>query len=240
MKTHDPTGRTATRSGDIGAAPATSTTRPYRRSKIAGQFAPRLIEMIDAPPFRVLSLSARRILDRLEIELGAHAGRDNGRLPVTFADFVKYGVERHAVAPAMREVEALGFAQVMQRGRAGNAGHRTPNLFRMTYRPTDAQGATDEWRQIKSIEEAKARAVAARKPIRRKPRNKPKEKKNGAAKNNFPVGENPPSQCGKPPPKMEIPSGGNPHYRVGGETPTTIYISRGETKPTSIPPSTVH
>lgn len=223
MKTHDVTGRTLKRSGDIGAAPATSTTRRYRRNKIAGQFAPRLIEMIESPAFRVLSLSARRILDRLEIELAHHAGRDNGKLPVTFADCVEYGIERHAVAPAMREVEALGFAQVTERGRAGNAEHRTPNLFRLTYRPTEAQGATDEWRLIKSIDEAKALAVAARKPIKAKPRHR----KNGAAEN-FPVRENPPDQCGKPPPKMEIPSAGNPHYRASGETPTTVYISRGQ------------
>ena len=236
MKTHDPTGRTATRSGDIGAAPAVSTTRRYRRNKIAGQFAPRLIEMIKSPAYRVLSLSARRILDRLEIELGHHAGRDNGKLPATYEDFVAYGIDRHSVAPAIREVEALGFAQVTERGRAGNAEHRTPNLFRLTYRPTEAQGATDEWRLIKTLDEAKALAIAARKPIKAKP----KHKKNGTGENNFPVGENALAQCGKPPPKTKISSGGNPHYSHSGKTPTTIYISKGDAKPSTVPPSTRH
>jgi hypothetical protein len=122
--------------------------------------------MIESPAYRVLSLSAHRLLDRLEIEHGRHAGHDNGTLPVTFADFVEYGIERHSVAPAMREVEALGFAQV-ERGRGGNAEYRTPNKFRLTYRPTDDRGPTDDWQRIKTIDEAKALALAARRPIKR-------------------------------------------------------------------------
>ena len=37
-----------------------------RRTSIDGQFAARLITMLESPPFRELSLSARRVLDRLE------------------------------------------------------------------------------------------------------------------------------------------------------------------------------
>jgi len=164
--TQDKTGRTKTLSGTILAAPPMSTTRPYRRNRIAGQFAWRLIEMIESPAYRVLTLSAHRVLDRVEIEHGHHAGRDNGKLPVTFADFERYGIERHSVAPAVREAEALGFVQV-ERGRGGNAEYRTPNKFRLTYRPTDDCGATDDWRRIKTIEDAKALALAARSPIKR-------------------------------------------------------------------------
>jgi hypothetical protein len=89
-----------------------------RQTQIDGQFAAREIKMLAAPAFRVLSLSARRVLDRLEIELAHHGGKENGRLPVTYDDFVKYGIDRHAVAPAIREVTALGFAEVTVRGRA--------------------------------------------------------------------------------------------------------------------------
>ena len=106
--THDKTGRARRRSGDIGAAPNSTTSRPYRRrNKIGGQFAWRLIEMLESPAFRVLSLSARRVLDRIEIELARHGGSDNGRLPVTFDDFHRYGIHRHAVAPAIRETIGL-------------------------------------------------------------------------------------------------------------------------------------
>lgn len=83
-----------------------------RRNRIAGQFAARTIEMIKSPAWCVLGLSARRALDRIEIELADHGGTDNGRLPVTYDDFVRYGIHRHAIAPGIRELEALGFIEV--------------------------------------------------------------------------------------------------------------------------------
>jgi Type III restriction enzyme, res subunit len=43
------------------------------------------------------SLSAHRALARIEIELAHHGGNDNGKLPVTFDDFVQYGVRRHSI-----------------------------------------------------------------------------------------------------------------------------------------------
>ena len=100
---------------------STGQLKTNRRTKIHGQFAPRTIEMLESPAFRVLSLSARRILDRVEIELAHHGGQDNGKLPVTFDDFARYGINRQQIAPAIRECEALGFLQITERGRAGNA-----------------------------------------------------------------------------------------------------------------------
>ncbi|MYZ47330.1 hypothetical protein [Propylenella binzhouense] len=154
-----------------------ATGRSKRRTKIAGQFAARTIEMIDSPAFRVLSLSARRVLDRLEIELASHGGMDNGRLPVTFDQFERYGIHRHAIAPAIREAEALGFVEVTEHGRAGNAEHRAPNKFRLTYRHTEAANPTDEWRSIRTIEEAESRARKAREiPPRSRQVRAPREK----------------------------------------------------------------
>ena len=100
-----------------------------RRTTIGGQFAPRRIDMLRSPAYCVLSLSARRILDRIEIELADHGGSDNGKLPITYDDFVKYGLHRHAIGPAIRELVMLGFVEITEAGRAGNAEHRKPNLF---------------------------------------------------------------------------------------------------------------
>jgi hypothetical protein len=139
--------------------------RRERRTSIGGQFAARLIEMIESPAFRVLSLSARRVLDRVEIEFAHHGGTDNGRLPVTYDDFVAYGIHRHAIGPAIREAEALGFLQVMEHGRAGNADFRSPNRFRLTYRHArNVQGdGSHEWRRIDTMERALEIAAEARK-----------------------------------------------------------------------------
>ena len=129
-----------------------------RRTQINGQFAAREIKMLKWYPFRELSLSARRVLDRLEIELAHHGGTDNGRLPVTFNDFQRYGIDRHAIAPAIRELVALGFVEVTEHGRAGNAEWRTPNRFRLTYKPTKSEGPTHEWKHINTAERARAKA----------------------------------------------------------------------------------
>ena len=53
----------------------------------------------------------------------------DGRLPVTYDDFVRYGLHRDAIYPALQEVVALGFVEITERGVAGgpNIG-RPPNL----------------------------------------------------------------------------------------------------------------
>jgi hypothetical protein len=137
----------------------------HRRGSIAGAFAWRLIEMIESPAHRALSLSARKILDRLEIELYRHGGKpeQNGLLPCTYDHFVEFGVHRHAIGPGIREVVALGFVEITRKGCAGNAGYRQSTLYRLTYRHAGSdKRTTDDWRRIETLAEAEAIAEAAR------------------------------------------------------------------------------
>jgi len=134
-----------------------------RRNAISGQFSARLIDMLESPAYRALSLGAHRVLARIEIELAHHGGNDNGSLPVTYDDFQRYGIHRHAIAPAIRELVALGFILV-ELGCSGNAEFRAPNRFGLTYRPregVDGDGS-HEWRRIKTTEEADQIAATAR------------------------------------------------------------------------------
>ena len=140
----------------------------HRKNKISGQFSWRTIAMMESPAFQVLSLSGRRVLDRLEIEHAHHGGNDNGQLPVTYDQFIEYGIHRNAVSPAIREVEALGFVEITERGRAGNAEWRRPNKFRLTYRQAGRSATTDEWRNIKTVKEAETIAATARKASKQK------------------------------------------------------------------------
>jgi hypothetical protein len=135
-----------------------------RRNRIAGQFAPRTIAMLESPAYRALSLSAHRVLSRIEIERAHHAGHDNGKLPVTYEHLEEYGVHRNAIPPALRELEALGFIEVTERGRAGNAEWRRPNLYRLTYYHVDRAAPTNDWERIQTQEEADMIARAARLP----------------------------------------------------------------------------
>jgi hypothetical protein len=134
-----------------------------RRNSISGQFAARLAEMLESPAYRVLSRSAHMVISRIEVELCHHGGNDNGRLPVTTEDFIDYGIrDRSSVAPAIREAHALGFLTVKQ-GRGGNAEHRMPSKFGLTFAEVDKRRpATHEWRRIKTIEDAEQIARDAR------------------------------------------------------------------------------
>jgi hypothetical protein len=187
-----------------------------RRTSIDGQFAARLITMLESPAFRELSLSARRVLDRLEIELAHHGGMDNGRLPVTFDDFQRYGIDRHAIAPAIRELIALGFVEVTEHGRAGNAEWRTPNRFRITYKPTKSEDATHEWKRISTTERATAKAKEARKLIIPRSGTTQPKNKNPVGKNTAHSGQTP-----------HLPPVLNPPITGTGHKPTLLSISRG-------------
>ena len=133
-----------------------------KHNRMNGPFSARTIAMLESPAFRALSRAALMLLTRIEIEHAHHGGHDNSNLPVTFDQFVQYGVHRDAISPGTRELIALGFVIITQQGRAGNAGWRRPTKFRITYRAAGKMPATDEWRQIKSMEEAEMIAKAAR------------------------------------------------------------------------------
>jgi hypothetical protein len=157
------------------------------RRRIDGQFVPHLLEMLDSPAYRILSLSARRILDRLEIEWAGKGGTANGKLIVTFAQFHDYGVHWDAIAPASRELVALGFIEVTQRGRAGNAEWRRPSQYRITYLPTADAAPTHEWRHV-TTDDADMIAKSSRRPGR------------NSRQSARPKNRNPPPETGASPP----------------------------------------
>jgi hypothetical protein len=173
-----------------------------KRNQIDGQFNARLIEMMESPAYRVLSLSARRVLDRISVELAHHGGNDNGKLPVTYEQFMEYGVHRHAVAPAIREIEALGFVEVTQRGRPSAGEFRLPNLFRLTcVNCKSTPNPTHEWRRIPDMETAEALARLAR--LAKKQNSTPENRHCATPENRHRNGHSPPPKTitTVPPPK---------------------------------------
>jgi hypothetical protein len=137
-----------------------------RRNAIRDQFVPHTLSMLQSPAYRVLTRAARMVLDRIEIEHMHHGGVENGNLPVTYDDFVEYGIHRHGIAPAIRELEGLGFIEITQRGRAGNREFRSPSKYRLTYRNAKGEpgDGTHEWRWIESLGQAEEIARRARTP----------------------------------------------------------------------------
>jgi hypothetical protein len=151
--------RTRNRSGQKGGA--SKARFPDHEPHIRLRFC-----MMESPAWKALSLSARRVLDRIEIEFGRRKGNPeaNGDLIVTYDDFVAYGITRRLVRPALNEVIALGFVRVTRMGAAGNADDRMATMYLITYQHAgSAQYVEDNWKRIKTDEEAEAIAKAARK-----------------------------------------------------------------------------
>jgi hypothetical protein len=204
---------------------------PRRKNRIAGQFSARTIEMMESPAYIALGGSARKILDRLEIEHAHHGGNDNGKLPCTYEHFFEYGVHRHSIAPALRELEALGFIEITERGRAGNAEWRRPHLFRLTYRQVGNAKPTDEWRRVRTQHDADMISRAARTPVKRLP------------KNRTPMMVSDISQCGIRHRKPEIHSAESVTTGHSAESVTTsIFLGRtapAGRSPLSAPPTSI-
>jgi len=142
-----------------------------KRNSISGAWTARPVEMLESPAYRVLSLSAQRALSRIEVELAHHGGQDNGKLPVTFADFESYGIRRPSIGPALDELEALGFIKITERGKSAKAAeYRRHNKFLLMSRPKQkGVEAPRKWLQFKTPEEALA-AVAEARTRREKPK----------------------------------------------------------------------
>ena len=119
--------------------------------------------MLESPALRALSLSAIRVMHRLEVEHMDHGGAENGKLIVTHDQFAEAGIHHNAIAPAIRELIALGFVEVTEKGCAGNENQRRPNRFRLTYvNMKSREQPTHEWRRIIDTEEANRLAAEAR------------------------------------------------------------------------------
>jgi hypothetical protein len=196
-----------------------------RRRGTTPQFVMHTIEMLESAAFRALSVSGHRILARIEIEHGNHGGKENGKLPVRFDDFEAYGISPKSVAPALREVQALGFVVVTKRGRPSKSDFgRHPNHFSLTYirgaAPKFAE-PTNEWRQHATLEGALevARQARASKDQHAVARSKARSKKS------FARGEKIPALGSKNHPKTrQLPGSKNDPTVLGGKNDPTIYI----------------
>jgi hypothetical protein len=169
------------------------------RNVIDEPFFMHRLSMLESPAFRVLTRAARMILDRIEIEHMHHGGGENGHLTVTYDDFERYGMHRHTIGPGLRELAALGFIEITERGYAGNREFRSPSKYRLTYtRAKNSDGTgTHEWRFVQSCEQAEEIAKRARDSIDESGISVRRKRKTDASKNKNPMAENATFQCRK-------------------------------------------
>lgn len=117
------------------------------------------VDMLCSPAFRVLSLNARRVLDRLIVEHLQHAGTANGKLIVTYGDLIRWGVRRNAVSKSIDELSAVGIVCKTQQGGFSCGSERNASTYRLEWLP-DCEGNKPKniWEQFQTLDEAREAA----------------------------------------------------------------------------------
>jgi hypothetical protein len=113
-------------------------------------------ELLESAAWHGLSINARRVIDRLQIEHMSQGGQENGRLFCTHRQLHAFGINKDAVTAAIRECEFLGLIRYERGGL--NPGSRLPSTYRLTWLPVIQRSsfgimvepATNEWRSINS------------------------------------------------------------------------------------------
>jgi hypothetical protein len=115
--------------------------------------------MLESPAWRALPDGAKAVIERIEIEHMYHGGTENGRLPVTYADFEQHGARRKSIKFYLMVAEALGFIDCTEAGNAG-AGHtRRAARYALTWIDRyDGAPRSNRWRTVETL--ADARRVA--------------------------------------------------------------------------------
>ena len=117
-------------------------------------------DMLESPAYRAMSRAGHQLLARLMIEHCNHAGKENGRLAVSWDAFQAAGLHRSIIAQTLDEVTRLGFVRVVDEGHRGYGaalGRRA--TYRLTFAGVvgdDSGPPTSEWA---SISEAETRSI---------------------------------------------------------------------------------
>jgi hypothetical protein len=91
--------------------------------------------LLASAAWRGRSIHLVRVLDRIELEHLAHAGRENGFLKVLYDDFAKYGIGRQYIKPAVLEGITRGLILVTHWGGYAGSGRQDPSTYQLTYLP---------------------------------------------------------------------------------------------------------
>jgi hypothetical protein len=121
-------------------------------------------EMLDSAAWRVLTGNAMKVVLRIALEHLRHGGVENGLLPVTYQDFVRWGVRRNAIREAILVAINLGWIDKTSTGEVPWHGDiRKPSTFALTWLPQhNGAPASNRWTRIKCDADAKAAIRASK------------------------------------------------------------------------------
>jgi hypothetical protein len=150
-----------------GHSPKISILRKRNAVPKGEQWTWATTTMKESPAWRAMPLAARQVVDRIEIEHGLHGGQENGKLPVTYADFEAYGIRRMSIAFGIRAAVTLGWIDVTEEGHRGAADVRRAARYALTWVDRhDGAPRSNRWKRHQTMAEAEM-AVAEVKRQRR-------------------------------------------------------------------------
>ena len=158
MREHDATGRTYNR-------PRSRKMRRGPNSPPENQgWAWIAQDLLESAAWVACPDVARRVLFVVVREHVRHAGKDNGRLPVTWRDLRREGVRQGGIKQALDQLQLLGLLRCTGRGRPSNGRDRgSPATWALTWLPIIGEAQpTNGWKEFKTVEEAKAALKSAK------------------------------------------------------------------------------
>jgi hypothetical protein len=124
-------------------------------------------ELLHSPAWLAMSDQCRKLVDALMAEHADHGRLENGNLMAPYDMLQARGMRRGKILDTVIEAEALGLVGPT-RGARSYGSRRAPSRYRLTWLGTpDGLMPTNEWRSIKTAEEAKMRVSNAHDRLKR-------------------------------------------------------------------------
>lgn len=86
----------------------------------------------------------------------AHAGRKNGQLGVSYAQFIAAGISDNCIPRALVELFAAGLVERTSKGGKAVGDYRPTSTYRITYLPSNGF-ITHDWFDLKTMEQVEER-----------------------------------------------------------------------------------
>jgi hypothetical protein len=150
-----------------------ATVSRKRRSKArrfptgVGYNVPIPRDLLGSPAWMAMSHQCRKLVDALMMEWANHGGEENGNLKAPYDQLQARGLRREKTLDAILEAKALGIIHPV-RGQRSYGSRSSPSVYRLTWLGTpNGLTATNEWRAIKTKQEAKVRVRNALAELKR-------------------------------------------------------------------------
>jgi hypothetical protein len=147
--------------GPDGRSTTKIATKRFREAlglpKGVGFCVPVPRDLLNSPAWLAMSHQSRMLVDALMAEHAEHGGIENGNLKAPYDMLQARGMRRGRILEAIVEASGLGIIQAT-RGRRSYGSRKLPSVYRLTWLGTpDGLRPTNEWKAIKSDEEARTR-----------------------------------------------------------------------------------